>query len=75
MGAILLLVLSLSPLSIGATALTPPIQISNTPGSSNQFDPKIAVDKNGCSHITWDGYHSATGTAQQISYADNTSET
>jgi len=70
MGAILLLALSLSPLSIGATVFSTPVQISSATGSNHQYKPQIAVDSSGDSHLTWEGND---GTVQQIYYADNTS--
>jgi len=73
LGAVLLLVLSVSPWSIGAMVFTTPVQITSATGGNSQYIPQIALDSSGYSHVTWQGYHPTTGGAYQIWYADNTS--
>jgi len=69
----LLLVLLLMPLSAAAAVFTNNVQLTAATAGNDQKEPRIAVDSNGASHITWMGYNPTTGGAVQIWYADNTS--
>ncbi|MBN2168018.1 MAG: hypothetical protein JW738_02140, partial [Actinobacteria bacterium] len=48
-------------------------QLTTATDSNNQYYPKIAIDSNGYSHITWYGYRPASGGARQIWYTNNKS--
>ncbi|MHB8893920.1 MAG: hypothetical protein ACYC99_01920 [Candidatus Geothermincolia bacterium] len=50
-----------------------PTRITGATGGNNQGNTQIAVDSNGGSHLTWDGYNPTTGEGIQIWYSDNTS--
>jgi hypothetical protein len=48
-----------------------PVNITNAASGHGQTTPQIAVDANGKSHITWQGYD---GTAFQVYYTDNVTD-
>ncbi|MHB8893932.1 MAG: hypothetical protein ACYC99_01980 [Candidatus Geothermincolia bacterium] len=54
-------------------AWSAPFALTSASGTNSQVSPRIAVDSNRASHITWQGYHPTTGAPYQIWYSDNTS--
>ena len=50
-----------------------PTQLTFAIDDNDQYGPRIAVDPNGKSHITWNGPDPTTGGVHQIWYADNAS--